>query len=582
MLIKRGIAVSPGVAIGPSVVLGAEVFKIPDQFVPVDAIETELARLRRAIDAVGVDLEENEHVAADRFGTQYGAIFSAHRQLLADPNLVGEIETLIRTKSYAPEHAVRKVIRRYAELLQGIGKPLLAERSNDLLDLEKHLLSRLLGEPRGEVASLVAPAIVVAHNLTPSETASLDRRHVHAFVTETGGRTSHTSILAGALEIPALVGVGRFLDGLGGGETVIVDGDQGVIIIAPDDGTLARYRERLAEQHTLAVRREAFADVVPQTADGERIRVLGNIEFPDEVDHCVERGADGVGLYRTEFLYLGREVEPTEDDHVAAYRRVIAACGSKPVTIRTLDLGADKMPHTLLGAEQADETHSALGLRSIRLSLVDQSLFKTQLRAILRASVEGDVRIMFPLISTLAEIRQAKFVLKEVQEDLEEDGVAFRRDIPVGMMVEVPSAALLAEEFAQVVDFFSIGTNDLIQYTLAVDRAETLVAPLYNSGDPSVLRLIRRVIRAGRKAGIPVTVCGQMSSDPKYLPVLIGLGLKQVSVTPQAIPQVKDTIGRLDRPTAAAIARHVMQLEVASDIDSYLMGRLAVLRGEAE
>ncbi|QDT67014.1 phosphoenolpyruvate--protein phosphotransferase [Calycomorphotria hydatis] len=580
MLVKRGIAVSPGVAIGQALVLGTETFRIPNQFVSVDAVETEIARFHTALDKVCEEIGENEEIASNHFGKQYGAIFAAHGQLIRDPNLIHQIEHLIREKCYAPEFASSKAIRGYARMFQSMGNRYMAERATDLFDLEKRLLRQLLGQRREELTNLTSPVIIIARNLTPSETAGLDRQFVLGFATELGGRTSHTAILAGALEIPAVVGTGRFLSEVSGGERVIIDGDQGEIIIDPDDATLARYQQLAEEQQTEAARLQTFADVVPETIDGVRIWVMGNIEFPDEVEHCTSRGADGIGLYRTEFLYLQSNIEPTEQTHYDAYSRVVAACDGKPVVIRTLDLGVDKIPQSMMDGqpEQAMETHSALGLRSIRLSLRSLPLFKTQLRAILRASVDGDLRIMFPLISTLMEFRKAKMIVSDVMEDLEEAGLPFRRDIPVGMMVETPSAALLADEFAREVDFFSIGTNDLIQYTLAVDRSETLVSSLYSSADPSVLRLVRNVIRAGNEANIPVTICGQMSSDPKFIPLLIGLGLRQVSVTPHAIPEIKEVVRNITIERATEIANHAMTLELARDVESYLRGELKNLK----
>lgn len=576
MLVRRGIAVSPGVAIAKALVLGTETFRIPHQFVRAEAVESEVHRFRQAHAAVCEEISSNEKLAADHLGKQYGAIFGAHLQLLTDPKLTDEIDQLIREKFYAPEFAASRVLRKYAKEFQSLGNRYLAERAVDLFDLEKRLLRQMLGQRREELANLTCPVIVVARNLTPSETASLDRKHVLGFVTEGGGRTSHTAILAGALEIPAVVGIGRFLSDVSTGETLIIDGNVGEVIVSPDEATLERYRDQEEKRKTVEERLLRLSNVTAETKDGVRVWVMGNIEFPDEVEHCTSRGADGVGLYRTEFLYLQTDREPTEEVHYSAYCRVIDACAGKPVVIRTLDLGADKVPGSF--REQfKDQPNSALGLRSIRLSLQNLSLFRTQLRAILRAAVRGDVRIMFPLVSTLLEFRQAKMILAEVMEDLEDEGIAFKGDIPVGMMVEVPAAALLAEEFSREVDFFSIGTNDLIQYTLAVDRADTSVATLYSSGDPSVLRLIRMVLEAAKKQDIPVTVCGQMSSDPKFLPVLVGLGLRQISVTPHALPELKALLRRMTISQAEEIAHRAMTFDLARDVENYLRGEFKKL-----
>ncbi len=573
MTVRRGIAVSPGVAIGPALVLGNKNFRIPQRFVSVDAVETEIARFRTALETVCVEIEQNQQLATEQLGKQYGAIFGAHLQLLRDKKLLGEIEGLVREKCFSPEFASSRVLRQYARVFENLGNPYLAERAADLFDLERRLLTELLGEPREELSHLTEPVIVLAHNLTPSETSKLDRNLVRGFATEVGGRTSHTAILAGALEIPAVVGIGSFLGDIDGGETVVVDGTHGEVMVDPDEAAIERYRVSEERIRVYVERLRSQPDVECRTADGERIRLFGNIEFPEEVDVCRQRGADGIGLYRTEFLYLEKESEPSEEDHFQAYRRVISAFPDSPVVIRTLDLGADKMPASFR-TRTAEGTNPALGLRSIRLSLRNLALFRTQLRAILRAGVFGDVRIMFPLVSTLLELRQARMILSEVVEDLAEGNVEFAADVPVGIMVEVPSAALMAKEFAEEVDFFSIGTNDLIQYTLAADRADQEVAALYSSADPSILRLIRNVVDAAGPRQLPVTVCGQMSSDPKFVPLLVGLGLRQLSVAPQMVPELKEVLKNVTIPDAEAIARHALSLDVARDVESFLRGEL--------
>jgi phosphoenolpyruvate-protein phosphotransferase (PTS system enzyme I) len=572
MLVKRGIAVSPGVAIGPALLFGAEQFRIPNQFVRVSAVESELARFHVALDAVCADIEGSQRVANERLGLQYGAIFGAHLQMARAPELIAEVERLIRENNFSPEHACGQVLRRYAKLFQNLGNQYHAERAQDIYDLEHRFLRQLLGKQREEITNLTAPVLVLAHNLTPGETASLKKEFVLGFATEVGGATSHTAILAGALELPAVVGIGDFLAEVDGGDTVIIDGNRGEVIIDPVESVLADYRDSQLKFRSITERLDLARSAAPITQDGTRIELLGNIEFPSEAEHALERGAEGVGLYRTEFLYLGAANEPTEEDHFQAYCQVVSAFGNRPVVIRTLDLGADKVPDS--GGLRAEATNPALGLRSIRLSLQNIEQFKTQLRAILRAAVHGDVRIMFPMVSSIYEFRQAKMVLGDVMDDLEEAGVPFQRDVPIGMMVEVPSAAILAEEFANVVDFFSIGTNDLIQYTLAVDRGDPAVVNYYRTADPAILRLIRMVVAAGEKHGVPVTVCGQMSSDPKFLPLLIGLGIRRISVTPHSIPKLKAVIRSLTTSQAKDIAAHAEWLGLSRAVDNYLQGEL--------
>ena len=573
MQIRRGIAVSPGGVTGEVVVLGTEDFRIPQRFVSIDAVETELGRFRSTLDAVWEEIEENERLAREQLGDQFGAIFGAHLQMARDPKLIAQLDSLISEKSLSPEYASSRVLRRFARDLQNLGNQYHAERAVDIFDLEKRILRHLLGERREELLHLRAPVIVLAHNLTPSETASLDREFVMGFATEVGGHTSHTAILAGALEIPAVVGLGHFLSDVSGGEMVIIDGNHGEVILEPDDETLAKYRDLEERVHSVTERLASLKTLPAETIDGESITLLGNIEFPEEAEVCHERGAKGIGLYRTEFLYLERNQIPSEEDHYEAYRKVIAADPDHPVTIRTLDVGADKVPETI-GELAPDVVNPQLGLRSIRLSLHNIPLFKTQLRAILRAAVDGDVRVMFPLVSNLMELRQARMILGDVIDDLEEQQVPFRRDVPVGIMVEVPAAVMLAEEFAREVDFFSIGTNDLIQYTLAVDRADPSVANLYRSGDPSILRLIRKVVSAAAKHDVAVTVCGQMSSDPVFISLLIGMGIRQFSSTPHAIPEIKEVIRNLTIESAEQIAAHALTLDLARDVENYLRGEL--------
>jgi phosphotransferase system enzyme I (PtsI) len=569
MEIKRGIPVSAGVAIGPALVLDTEGFRIPRRCVRRQEVGGELERLRKALHGSAEDARANQQAVSAKLGQQYGAIFGAHALLIEDSSLLREVETLIREQCFSAEYAVSQVMRRHAKALESIDSGGLATRAADLFDIEKSILGHLLGQRREQIARLQEAVVILAHDLSPSETASLDPSHVHAFATEAGGRASHTAIMAGVLEIPAVVGLGKFVTDVSGGDMVIVDGNRGVLVLNPDEETLERYRRTQSNFRSFETSLVELRNLAAETKDGVNIPLLGNIEFPSEATHCLERGADGVGLYRTEFLYLGKETDPTEAEHLDAYLTVLNTLGpKKPVVIRTLDLGADKFASK---AEPVpEERNPFLGVRSVRLCLRNLTLFKTQMRAILRASAFGDVRIMFPMVSTLLELRQCKMILAEVKEDLEDEGIGFNRDLPVGTMIEVPSAALMAEPMAQEVDFFSIGTNDLIQYTLAADRSNEAVASLYSPGDPAVLRLIEMVVQAARKTEVAVNVCGEMSGEPLYTLVLLGLGIRQLSITPHHIPEIKKVIRSITMDEATQVAREVMRLETARDVNNYL------------
>jgi phosphotransferase system enzyme I (PtsI) len=567
----QGIAVSPGIAIGEALVMDSEGFRIPRRFVSRDAVDDELERLDKSVQAAAAEIAGNRDTVAQELGEQVAAILDAHLLMLQDARLRSELEEMIRQRHYSPEYAVSRTLRRYAEVFQRLEGSPLAERAADIFDIEKRLLRHLLGRRREGIAHLTSPVLVLARNLTPSETANLDRRFVRGFVTEVGGPGGHTAIVAEALEIPAVVGTGPFLAHVSGGELVVVDGDQGLVILQPDEETLARYRHEVEQNRSLAVRLKSLRDLPAVTAEGVRVLLMGNIEFPYEVEHCVDRGADGIGLYRTEFLYLGSETEPSEEVHFRAYSQVVEAMAGKPVTIRTFDLGAEKLPHH---PPPEHEPNPCLGLRSIRLALRRLTTFRTQLRAVLRASAEANLQVMFPLVSTLLELRQAKMVLADVMEDLDEHGIPFNRALPIGMMVEVPAAVMMIDRFVEEVDFLSIGTNDLVQYTLAVDRSNRDVVNLYNPADPAVLRLITLAIEAADRKGVPVSLCGQMSSNPSYTMLLLGLGLRQFSVVPAAVPEIKHVLRHVSVEECRKVAARVSSMENARDIGSFLREEL--------
>lgn len=574
MVELQGIPVSPGVAIGPALVLDADGYHIPRCLVTAENAEGEYVRLREAVEEVSKQLEQNRLETAAVAGESTGDIFAAQLQMLHDLHLQSELRRRIREQNHSAAYAVSRVLHKYAAALRRLDDAVFADRAQDVLDIEKQLLLQLGAVTRQTLSDLTEPVIILSHELTPSETANLDRRYVRAFCTETGGPGGHTAIVAKGLELPAVVGIGSFLDSVNNSARIIVDGDRGMVIIDPDEETLLSYEKRAERRRSLTARLAELRDLPAETADGVRIRLSANIEFPHETVACLQHGADGIGLYRTEFLYLASSEEPSEEDHYRAYSQVVQEMNGRPVVIRTLDLGADKMGQRPLAE---NEHNPFLGLRSIRLSLRNLDLFRPQLRAILRAAVYGDIRVMFPLITTIGELRQARMLLNVVAEDLSEAGIAHRSDIPVGMMVEVPAAVVMLDRFVREVDFLSIGTNDLAQYTLAVDRSNEYVADLYQSSDPAVLRLIRQSVEVADTNDTPIAVCGEMSSNPGRALLLLGLGVRNLSVPPSSLPRVKKAIRSVSIEQCHQIADRVMKLEAARDVDLYLLDRLGDL-----
>jgi phosphotransferase system enzyme I (PtsI) len=573
MQVLRGIAISPGIALGPVVVLDRHGLALPPRGVAEETVAGELERLGRGLESARAAAEGDAAEVCTRLGPQYAEILAAHGRMIADPALLREARSLVERERISAEHAVLEVLEGYAARLERLVGSHLAARAADVRDIEGRILGHLVGgRPEPFQEGLAAPAIVLAHDLTPSEAAGLDPRRVPGFATEAGGRASHTAIVAAALEIPAVAGLGPVLERARHCRMAIVDGDQGLVILDPDEETQERYRRTAAERAARFQVLARQADRPDETLDGCCVELWGNIEFGEEVAACLERGASGVGLFRTEFLFLNAEEPPGEDQQFRAYAAVIRAMGGRPVTIRTLDLGADKIAG--YGRGSGPETNPALGLRSLRLSLRDPEIFRPQLRALLRAAALGDVRILFPLVSTLAELRAARAVLDEVVAELRSEGHPILESIPVGVMVEVPAAALMADHLAKEVDFFSIGTNDLIQYTLAVDRTNETVAELYSAADPSVLRLIAMVVEASRKHGIAANVCGTMGGEPLYAMLLLGLGIRQLSMPPHQLPEIKRVIRGIRLEEAEALAAEAMGLRTAREVVDLLESAL--------
>ena len=578
MEIIKGIGVSPGVVICTAIVLDAEDLIIPRRLVDAAGVDVEVSRLHAALASASQELDVLGSNLTSTHGKEIGGIFGFHTALLRDPSLIGEITGEIRQHHSNAEYAVGVAMRRFAAKFQKMKDAYLSDRVKDVFDLEKRVLRLLIGQKHEDLAHLTTDVVVIAHDLLPSQTAALDTRHVKGFACDVGGRTSHTAIVARAMGIPAVVGLGNVSAVVGGGDMVIIDGTRGMVIVNPDAQSLAEHREYEKQAHRLEEQLLGLRDLPPETTDGNQVSLMANIEFPGEIADALDRGAAGIGLYRTEFLYMASEIEPTEEDHYREYADAVRRLAGRPLVIRTLDLGADKYAY---GQAPSDERNPFLGDRSIRMCLHNIPMFKNQLRAILRASVEGDVRIMFPMISTVMELRQAKMVLNDVMEELEDEGTPFKRDVPVGMMVEVPSAALMANHFAKEVAFFSIGTNDLIQYTLAVDRTNEKVAGLYCPAHPAVLMLIRDIIRAANRHGIRVSVCGEMAGEPLYTLLLLGMGLNDFSMSGPDVPEVKKVIRSTTTEHARQVARKVLGFDSERQVMHYLREELRKIIPEA-
>ncbi len=568
MPLKRGIGVSSGVVIGDALVLDTEEARVPKRTIPPDQIPHELEILERAFDAAREDVTAERARFAERAGNDLADIFGFHERWLADIKPRKEISALVETHKYSAAYAVSIFMRRYRRRFQEMNSPFLQERAKDVQDIERRLLYHVGGETRQDLQLLEEPVIIIAHDLTPSQLVDLEStKRLLGFATDAGGTTSHTAIIAAGLGIPAVVGLEDITAHVSSGDKIIIDGLHGVVVINPDANQREGYAAEAIHLQEVRATLDEIRELDAVTRDGHRVDLLGNIEFPVEIADCLRNGATGIGLYRTEFLFLSEDHTPTEEEQFEAYRDAVAMMQGRPLVIRTMDLGGDKMHRA--GVWEA-EKNPFLGLRSIRYSLQNLSMFRSQLRAIVRASAGGDVRVMFPLISRIMELRQAKFVLSLVTEELEEEGYEFRSNIPVGVMVETPAAAVCARELARECEFMSIGTNDLIQYTLAVDRTNERVAQLYTPADPSILRLIHRVIRDGHRQGSSVSLCGEMAGDPLFTILLLGMGLRSFSMAAGNIPRTKKIIRSIAMTDAIRVRRRVMSFETEREVLNYL------------
>ncbi len=566
MEIRKGIAVSPGIAIARPMVIDSKDYRIPRRSILPSQRAEEVKRVRKAFAGAIAELTALEAAQGIEEG-KIKDIFAVHLRFLRDKSLRKRITDFVQGELTTAEYAVSATLREIASHFAGKDDPYIRERATDFYDMEKRLLTQLLGKVREDVEHLTKEVVIVAHDLTPTQTAGFNKTFVKGIATEAGGRTSHTAIVARSLGIPAVVALEEIAASITTESTVIIDGNRGVVVIDPDEETINEYQRYVSELSQFEHRLYKIKDEPAVTRDGITVSLLGNIEFQDEAELVKESGGEGIGLYRTEFLYLYGDSEPTEQDHYEAYAHAVRTFETKPVVIRTMDLGADKYPHS---RPHAVESNPVLGLRSIRFCLQNLTMFKNQLHAILRASALGDIQIMFPLISNLQELRQAKMVLRDVMEDLDEYGVPYNPDVPVGIMIETPSAALTASLLAADCDFFSIGTNDLVQYTLAVDRANEHVSTLYSAADPAVLSLLRNVIHDANKAKIGLSICGEVASDPEFIMLLLGMGVRTLSLAPPMIPEIKQIVRSVTLRECNHLARKVATMDSQRQIKNYL------------
>lgn len=569
----QGIPASPGIVIGRAWVL-SEMGELKGRFRLLFTEEekaAETARLQAAMDQAHEDLTRLHQEISSDF-PEHAHLLELHLLILKDQMLCDEPMRLIREERLNAEWALYRAFERIKELFRRIEDPYIKGRLADVESVYRRLVGNLTGKAATRLFDTQEPVIIVAHDLSPAETTQMANSKVVGFVTERGGKTSHTAIMAQALEIPAVVGLDNATWEIKPGDEVIIDGLLGRVILNPDSEVLEKYRRRQVEFAAFKTEVAQFCTYPASTLDDHATRILANIELPEEVQLALKSGADGVGLYRTEFLYLRQHLLPSEEELYRDYKKVVKAMQPRQVTIRTLDIGGDKFLSPL---EYPQEMNPALGLRAIRFCLKETGIFRTQLKAILRASAHGQVRIMFPLISSIQEMREGRRLLQEAQTELQREGRAFDPALPVGAMIEVPAAVTLASLLAQEADFFSIGTNDLIQYALAIDRGNKQVAGLYQPLHPAVLRMIQQVVEAGRAAGIPVAVCGEMAGDPLYLPILLGLGVDELSMNHMSIPMVKRVIRLINYKEAQQMARQALDMVTVEEINDFAVQEMS-------
>ncbi|MEI7543069.1 MAG: phosphoenolpyruvate--protein phosphotransferase [bacterium] len=567
----KGIAASPGIVMGLAHVISNKTFTISKETIPSAKIEEEILRLKIAVDKTRTEMAAIKEKIEHEVGKTEAEIFSAYLLLLGDPMFTGKAEELIRTQLIKSEYALHMVLQNYAEFTNRISDTYLKERSRDIRSLADKIIRNLESSGTKEAKISFEKYIIIAADLSPADTADMDKNNVLGFVTELGGATSHTAIVARSMEIPAVVGVRDITTTAKTGDFVIIDGEQGIVVVKPTQKVIDFYKEEKRKFTAKLRLLNRFKKLEAITTDKHKIGLTANIEFPEEISAVIENNAEGVGLFRTEFIFINKSNLPSEEEQFEAYKSIAQKMNPKPVTIRTLDIGGDKfLPYFKIVQEQ----NPYLGLRAIRLSMANINIFKPQIRAILRASAFGKVRMMFPMITNPEEIDLAVKVVNEVKAELKTKEVKFDEKISLGAMIEVPAAAIMADEIAKKVDFFSIGTNDLIQYTVAADRGNEAVSYLYDPLNPAVLRLIKMIADSAHKAGIKVSVCGEMAGAPHLAFILIGLGIDELSVGPSSILSAKKLVRNISFKEAIDEAEFALKQEKASRISEHVMTTL--------
>jgi len=557
----KGIAASSGIAIAKAFRLeNPELNIVKKQISDIDA---EIAKLDNAIQVSNTELEKIRDHANAELGEDKAAIFSAHILVLNDPELVNPVKDKIKSESVNADFAMNEVASMFVQMFESMDNEYMKERAADIRDVTKRVMAHLLGVTISNPANITEEVIIIAEDLTPSDTAQLNRKYALGFTTDIGGRTSHSAIMARSLEIPAVVGTKEVTSKIENGVMVIVDGLDGHVIVDPSNEELEEYKAKKEKFELQKVEWAKLKNEPTVTKDGHHVELVANIGTPTDVEGVINNGGEGVGLYRTEFLYMGRDNFPSEEEQFESYKSVLESMGDKPVVVRTLDIGGDK---ELSYLHLPKEMNPFLGYRAIRLCLDQKEIFRTQLRALLRASVYGNLKIMFPMIATLDEFRAAKAVLLEEKEQLVKENVQVSDNIEIGMMVEIPASAVLADVFAKEVDFFSIGTNDLIQYTMAADRMNEQVSYLYQPYNPSILRLVKMVIDAANKEGKWAGMCGEMAGDALAIPLLVGLGLHEFSMSATSILPARSQMAKLSKAEMEILAEKALSMSTAEEV----------------